>query len=379
MATVVSSERRSRLQASPLVHLDPLLVLPPVLISGLSLLMIYSSTHTRLAEAHQDPLYYVKRQAIAIVIGIVAMVIVAAIDYRRLRELALWGYGVTLLTLVAVLGIGAQVKGAQARFDVGPFQMQPSEFAKFFIVLVLAGYCAIHRGDLDGRRLAIAVGIAAVPMGLIILQPDLGTDLVVLFGVFAILAMAGARARHLVVLALLGLTVATIAIRLGVLEQYQIDRLTSFAAPNKDTANSAYNQNESKITIGNGGLFGKGLFQGMQTNASHVPEQHTDFIFTAVGEELGFVGSALLLALFAVVVWRSWQAARVSSDLFGTLCCAGIVAMLVFQVFENVGMTMGIMPVTGIPLPWMSYGGSSVIVWFACVGLVANVSMRRFS
>jgi rod shape determining protein RodA len=378
MAAVLT-DRRARLQASPLRHLDLALVLSPVLISGLGLLMVYSATHTRLDQAGEDPLYFVKRQAIAIVLGIAAMAGMALIDYRRLRELALFGYALTVLMLVAVLGLGVEVKGSQARFDLGPLQLQPGELVKLFLIMVLAGYCALHRGDLDGRRLLVALGIAGLPIGLIMLQPDLGTDLVLMVITFAILGVAGARGRHLVILALLGITIAIAAINFGVLDDYQADRLTNFINPDQNLERSGYNQDQSKIAIGTGGFTGQGLFEGTQTTGAYVPEQHTDFIFTVVGEELGFVGGSVLLALFALIVWRTWRAARLANDLFGTLCCVGVLAMLVFQVFENVGMTMGIMPITGIPLPWMSYGGSSVIVSFACIGLVANIHMRRFS
>jgi rod shape determining protein RodA len=249
--------------------------------------------------------------------------------------------------------------------------------AKLFVILVLAGYLALHREELDARHLGVALIIAGVPMGLIMLQPDLGTDLVLMFIVFTMLAVAGAKGRHLVILLLLGATIAIAAVNFGVLKDYQIERLTSFANEGKDSARSGYNQEQSKLTIGAGGLTGQGLFEGTQTTGSYVPEQHTDFIFTVVGEELGFVGGAMLLGLFALIVWRTWRAARLANDLFGTLCCMGVLAMFVFQVFENVGMTMGIMPITGIPLPFMSYGGSSVIVSFACIGLVANIHMRR--
>jgi len=378
MAAVLT-DRRARLQASPLRHLDISLVLAPILISGLGLLMIYSATHTRLEQAGADPFDFVKRQAVAIVLGIVAMAVMTVIDYRRLRELALFGYAATILMLVAVLFIGVEVKGTQARFDIGPVQLQPGELAKLFVILVLAGYCALHRGDLDFRRLVVALVIAGAPIGLIMLQPDLGTALVLMFIVFTMLAVAGIRGRHLVILLLLSVTVAIAAVNFGVLKDYQIERLTSFANEDADVARSGYNQDQSKTAIGAGGLTGQGLFEGTQTTGSYVPEQHTDFIFTVVGEELGFVGGALMLALFALIVWRTWRAARLANDLFGTLCCIGVLAMLVFQVFENVGMTMGIMPITGIPLPWMSYGGSSVIVSFACIGLVANIHMRRFT
>lgn len=379
MTTPVLTERRARLQESPLRHLDVVLVVAPMVIAGLGLLMIYSSTRPKLEQAGLDPLYFVKRQAVAIVIGVIAMAVMMAIDYRRLRELAVLGYGGTIVLLVGVRAVGRNVRGAQARFDIGPFQLQPGEFAKLFVILVLATYCAVHRDDLDVRRVAVALVIAGMPMALIILQPDLGTDLVLMAIVYTMLTVAGVRARHLAVLALLGLTAAVGAVNLGVLKPYQVRRLTSFIKPSQDAERSGYNSDQSQTAIGNGGLTGRGLFNGSQTNAGYVPEQHTDFIFTVVGEELGFVGGATLLALFALVVWRTWRAARLANDSFGSLCCIGVLAMLVFQVFENAGMTMGIMPITGIPLPWMSYGGSSVIVSFASMGLVANVHMRRFS
>jgi rod shape determining protein RodA len=177
----------------------------------------------------------------------------------------------------------------------------------------------------------------------------------------------------------LGVIAIVTVFQLGVLKEYQLDRLGAFLDPQSDTQRSAYNLNQSKIAIGAGGFNGKGLFNGTQTNLSYVPEQNTDFIFTVVGEELGFIGSAVLLALFALIVWRTWRTALLAKDLYGTLLCVGVLSMFVFQVFENVGMTMGIMPITGIPLPFMSYGGSSTLASFAAIGLVLNVHMRRFS
>jgi rod shape determining protein RodA len=168
-------------------------------------------------------------------------------------------------------------------------------------------------------------------------------------------------------------------VQFGVLQKYQVHRLTSFVSPNADVRGATYNLDQSKTTIGSGGVFGKGIFTGPQTNLAYVPEQHTDFIFTAVGEQVGLVGSAALLALFAVMIWRIWRSANLAKDHAGTLICAGVLAMLVFQIFENVGMTMGIMPITGIPLPFMSYGGSAVIASFIAIGLVLNIHMRRFS
>jgi len=227
-------------------------------------------------------------------------------------------------------------------------------------------------------RLTVTIALAAVPIGLVMLQPDFGTAMVLGLVVITLLAVAGVSVRHLVVLALLGVTFVIAVVNVGLLQRYQVDRLTSFVNQGADTRNTTYNTDQSKNAIGNGGVTGRGFGNGSQTAGGFVPEQHTDFIFTAVGEEFGFLGGAALLALFAIVVWRTWRAALFARDFFGTLVCVGVLAMFVFQIFENMGMTMGIMPVTGIPLPFMSYGGSSTITAFACVALVANVSMRRF-
>jgi rod shape determining protein RodA len=362
--------------AAPWRHVDVVLVFSVLAIAGFGLLMIHSATKSDASGAGT----FVEKQAMFCMIGFVAMLIAAVVDYRVIRDFAPVLYGGTILVLLAVKSpLGSTSKGAQAWFDVGPFQLQPSEFAKLVLIVTVAAYVAAHRGELDLRRLGIALAIAALPMGLIYLQPDLGTALVFVAVLMGMLLVGGARPRHLVALTLVGVVAVVAVINLGVLKQYQLDRLGAFIKPDADTQRSAYNLNQSKIAIGSGGLAGKGLGKGPQTNLSYVPEQHTDFIFTVVGEELGFFGSSLLLVLFGIVVWRTWRAAALSKDLFGTLVCVGVLSMLVFQVFENAGMTMGIMPITGIPLPLFSYGGSSVIATFIGVGLVLNVHMRRVS
>ncbi|MFM7060528.1 MAG: rod shape-determining protein RodA [Actinomycetes bacterium] len=377
--TNVLGERRSRLDASPLRHLDLVLVGSVLAINVLGLVMIYSATRNGLV-GDTGATYYLQRQVIFVVLGVGIMAGAILVDYHRMREWAPAIYGVTILMLALVITpLGSSTLGSQARFAVGPVAIQPSEFAKFSIILILAAYCAVHRGDLGGRHLVTVLAIVAPSLGLVMLQPDLGTALVIGVVVLAILAVAGAKGRHLAVLALIGITGAVVAVNLGVLKPYQVDRLTAFLDQNGDQQRTTYNLEQSKTAIGNGGVTGQGLFKGSQTSLGHVPEPHTGFIFTAVGEELGFVGAGLLLVLFGIVVWRSWRTAVLSNDFFGTLLSVGVVAMLAFQIFENVGMTMGIMPITGIPLPCMSYGGSSALVTFACVGLVANVSMRRFS
>ena len=376
--SLLESTRRN--PAAAWRHLDIVLAVTAVITSIFGIVMVYSATHRKLKEAGLDPGYDVKRQIAFVVLGIGLMVLMASIDYRVFRDYTLIIYPVMVFVLLAVLTpLGSRSRGQQGWFQITSFQLQPSEFAKLALIICLAGYCANQRGELDWGALVRVIGFAAVPMALIYKQPDLGTALVFVAILLGMLLVAGARPRHLALLSALGVFGVVAVLQLGVLKHYQLDRLGAFLDPAGDTHRSSYNLNQSKIAIGAGGVFGRGLYKGSQTNLSYVPEQNTDFIFTVVGEELGFVGSALLLALFALMVWRTWRSASLAKDLSGTLMCVGILSMLVFQIFENMGMTMGIMPITGIPLPFMSYGGSSTLVSFAAIGLVLNVHMRRFS
>ena len=363
--------------AAPWRHLDLTLLFSVVAIAGLGVLMVYSATQRRVGG---DPSYFLRRQGLYTLIGVGVMAVVAAIDYRVFRDFAAHLYVAMLVLLVLVLSpLGSNRRGAQAWFQMGDFQFQPSEVAKVGLIVCIAAYGAHHRGDLDARRMLTVLALAAAPMALINAQPDLGTVLVFAAILMGTLLVGGARPRHMAALGLVGVVAVVAVFQLGLLKDYQRDRLGAFLDPDDTAIESTYNLNQSKIAIANGGLTGKGLFQGSQTKLSYVPEQHTDFIFTVVGEELGLVGSGLLLSFFALVVWRIWRSAALAKDLCGTIICVGVLSMFVFQIFENVGMTMGIMPITGIPLPFMSYGGSSTLAGFAAVGLVLNVHMRRFS
>ena len=338
-------------------------------------LMIFSATRGNGGAENYTGFAF--RQLVWIGLGLVLMTVVAAIDYRKLRTYTPWFYGVVTFILLFVLSpLGSASKGAQAWFQLGPFQLQPSEFSKIAVILALAAYCSRQRDELNGRLVGVVIGIAGIPMALIMLQPDLGTVLVFVAITFVLLVIAGAPGKSLLLLAVMAIIAAVVVIQLGILKQYQLDRLGAFLDPTSNTQQSAYNLNQSKIAIGSGGVFGKGLFLGSQTNLRFVPEQHTDFIFTVVGEELGLVGSGTLLALFAILLWRMWQSAKNAPDRFGTFICAGVLAMFVFQIFENIGMTMGIMPITGIPLPFVSYGGSSTLACFIGLGLVLSVRYR---
>ena len=370
------SIRRSFVVPERFEHVDWILVASTVAVALLGVVMVYSATR---GTDDDSTTYFLQRQAMFVVIGVGLMAAMAAFDYRRLRDWAIPIAGAALFLLFAVLTpLGTESKGIQAWFEVAGFQLQPAELAKLALIIGLAAFLTLEKEDIDGKRLATILGISAVPMALIMLQPDLGTVLV--FGVMslAIVFVAGARPRHFAVLLLIGI-IGTIGIlNSNVLADYQQDRLTNFANPELNADGSGYNQQQSQTAISAGQLRGQGLFEGTQTGLGFVPEQHTDFIFTVVGEELGFVGGAIVLGLLTVILWRVWRTAQLARDEFGMLVCVGVLAMLTFQVFENIGMTMGIMPVTGIPLPFMSYGGSSILTAFAAIGLVLNVHIHRF-
>jgi rod shape determining protein RodA len=369
-------------------HVDPVLIVAILAICAFGALMVYTATRVPLETAGISPTYYVKKQVVFMLIGVVLMIAVAAVDYHRWRDLAPVIYGGSVLMLLAVYAVGHKSQGAQAWFQIGSYQLEPSEFAKIGLIVALSSYVAGHHGELTGRRLIVVIGLFLIPFALIYKQPDLGTALVLMAVLIAVLVVGGAKGRHLALLTLVAILGIAVVVHFGVLKKYQQDRITSFVdTPNQISSEllaspqdgTIYNVAESKITISNGGILGKGVGKGTQTNLSYVPEQRTDFIFTAVGEQVGLVGSALLLLVFLLAVWRTWRAAALSKDLVGTLICVGVLAMIVFQVFENVGMTMGIMPIAGIPLPLVSYGGSAVIATFMGIGLVLGIRMRRFA
>ena len=373
---VVAPERR------PIRHVDPVLLLAAAALVVSGLFMVYSATHQSLDAIGADPGTYLKRQATFAAIGIVVVMLAASFDYRFLKVYAGIIYGASILLLVLVrTPLGTSVKGSQRWFELFGFQLGPSELAKIALVIMLAAFLSeIRRSspDLSLPDLYRATAIAAVPGLLVFLQPDLGTSIVLMAILVGVLVVAGARARHLGILALTAIVLIFGAFQLGLVKEYQIARLTSFLDPTNDPQRTGYNRLQAEIAIGSGGLTGLGYMQGTQTNLDFVPEQHTDFIFTVVGEEFGFVGAAAMLLLFALVVWRAFRIALLSKDPFGTYLAAGIGSMFAIQMFVNVGMTLGIMPITGIPLPFVSYGGSSLITNCVAVGLLLNVHMRRF-
>jgi rod shape determining protein RodA len=282
---------------------------------------------------------------------------------------------------VLIPGVGSEVNGAKAWIPLpGGFQIQPAEMAKISIIVGLSMLLSERAHDSNqpsSKDILRALAIAAIPMGLILLQPDMGTVLIISASVVAILATSGAPTKWVVGLLILAVVGGIGVTKAGIISEYQIKRLQSFVDPTADTQGSGYQLRQARITVGSGGLFGTGLFDGPQTNGRFVPEQQTDFIFTVAGEQLGFLGSGLIVLLYLVILMRAFGIARRSSDNYGQMVCIGVIAWFAFQTFENIGMTLGLMPMTGVPLPFMSYGGSSMFATLIGFGLLQNVNARH--
>jgi rod shape determining protein RodA len=366
---------------APIRHLDPVLVLAALALTGIGMVAIYSAKLEALTTQGLPTSLYLSRQAIALVIGIVAMGAASFVDYRHLRSYAAVGYlGALFLLVLVITPLGTEINGSQRWLLIGGFQLQPSEIAKIAVLIALAALLHEQKGEPGLATVGVALALTIVPVGMVFIQPDLGTSIVFMWLCAVLFLVGGVRARYLI--GLLVCAVGTIAYALSsdLIAEYQLQRLTAFldAGDPSLAQGPVFQTRQSVIAIGSGQFGGKGLFEGTQTSLSYVPENHTDFVFTVIGEEFGFVGAVIVLALFLVLIWRGLRIAVIAKDLFGTLLAAGVVAMLALQVFVNVGMTVGIMPVTGLPLPFVSYGGTSLIVWFAIVGLLLNVHMRRF-
>ena len=344
--------------------------------------LVWAATKNWFASQHLDPQYYLKRHLINMAIGLAMAYGTTLIDYRLLRAYTpiVWGLGVLGLIAVLIPHVGSTVNGAKAWIALpGGFQIQPAELAKISIILGISMILADKNelgADPSDRDVVKALAVAAVPILLIMLQPDLGTTLIISASIVIMIAVSGAPTRWVAGLMLLAALGGFVAVKAGVVSQYQIKRLQSFVNPNADPQQSGYQLRQARITIGSGGILGRGLFHGPQTNGRFVPEQQTDFIFTVAGEETGFVGSGLMLLLFGLFFWRAFLIAQRTEDLFGRLVCVGVIAWFALQTFENIGMSMGLMPMTGVPLPFISYGGSSMFATLIGFGLLQNVHLR---
>jgi rod shape determining protein RodA len=345
-------------------------------------LLVYAGTREWFRSYGLDPEYYFKRHTLNIIIGGLLAYGTTLIDYRLLRAYTpiVWLAAVVGLIIVLIPGLGSEINGAKAWISFpGGFQLQPAELAKIAIIVGMAMILADReQSEKDPTHFDVikALTIAAVPVLLIVAQPDLGTVLIISAAVVAMIGASGAPARWVIGLLLAAIVGIYAAVQTGAVTSYQVARLQSFVDPSADPQATGYQLRQSRITIGSGGLLGKGLFEGPQTNGRFVPEQQTDFIFTVAGEELGFVGCSIILFLYTLLFIRAFAICRRSNDLFGRLVCIGVIAWFAFQTFENIGMTMGLMPMTGVPLPFLSYGGSSMFANLIGVGLLQNVYAR---
>ena len=378
------ASRRYR-HRSWLLRVDWVLLFAVLALSVLGSLLVWSATKQRQDDVGADPQLYLKRHLVNLLIGIGLAIAVALIDYRYLRAYAPIVYVASLVGLAAVLFVGTTINGAKAWIVLGfGFQLQPSEFTKVALVVLMAMILGEKRDD---RRVGIVttpshgdvllvLAVAALPGALILAEPDFGMVIDIVFIALGVLALSGAPLRWVAGLVLAGVLLAVIVLQFGLLKPYQVDRLTSFAKSDSNVSTTGYNVDQAKTAIASGGVFGKGLFNGPLTHGEFVPEQQTDFVFTVAGEELGFVGSAAIIGLFGIVLWRGLSIAARCHDSFGRLVAVGVVCWFAFQCFVNIGMTLGIMPVTGLPLPFVSYGGSAMFANLIAVGLLQNVYAR---
>jgi len=368
---------------SPLRRLDWVLMGAVLSLMALGTVLVWSATRQRQLDAGGDPDAFLKKHLLNIVIGLVLASLTTLLDYRMLRAYAPLIYIASVAGLLAVLSpLGSTINGAHSWIVLpAGFSVQPSEFAKVAIVVGVAMLLSERRDGEDSpgtSDILLALGFAAIPLALIMLQPDLGTSMVICFIILGMLTVAGIPVRWLAGLVGAAGVVGVIAVQVGILSTYQVNRFAAFANPTLDPRGVGYNTGQARIAIGQGGLTGQGLFQGTQTNGKFVPEQQTDFIFTVAGEELGLLGAGAIIALLGIVLWRTILIARRAEDQFGVLVATGIACWFTFQAFENIGMTLGIMPVTGLPLPFVSYGGSAMFANMMAIGLLQNVHLRRY-
>ncbi|MEU5269613.1 rod shape-determining protein RodA [Streptomyces hygroscopicus] len=365
-------------------RLDWVLLLTALVLSAIGAVLVYSATRNRTELNQGDPYYFLVRHALNTGIGLMLAIGTIWLGHRTLRGAVPVLYGLSIVLVLAVLTpLGSTINGAHAWIVIGGgFSLQPGEFAKITIILGMAMLLAarVDAGDRlhpDHRTVVQSLGLAALPIAIVLLMPDLGSVMVMAVIVLAVLLASGASNRWIAGLILTAVVGAVLIWQLHILDQYQIDRFAAFANPALDPAGVGYNTNQARIAIGSGGLTGKGLFHGTQTTGQFVPEQQTDFVFTVAGEELGFLGAGLIIVLLGVVLWRACRIARDTTELYGTVVAAGIIAWFAFQAFENIGMTLGIMPVAGLPLPFVSYGGSSMFAVWIAIGLLQSIRVQR--
>jgi rod shape determining protein RodA len=363
--------------ADPSRNIDWVLMIGQIALTVAGCFIVFSATRTRTT----DPYTFVTRQVIFAIVAAVAMVVVMLFDYEWWKEHARSLYVAAIAVLFGLALYGKLQHDTVLAIDAGPIQLQPAEFAKFAVLVALAAYISEERNageSVSYPRFLGSLIIVGIPTVLIVVQPDLGGASVLIAMTMGVLLVAGAKARYIAAISLLSVATVAAAYWAQLVNKYQLARIrVFFDEHNPDLAKEVYQVGNAVKAVGTGGVFGKGYLHGPLTNGKDIPLIWADFPFAAVGEQFGLVGCAVLLAIFAVVLIRIWRIAHLSRDMFGTYLCAGVFTMLLWQVFQNVAMTIKIMPVTGLPMPFISYGGSSLITWFALLGLVQSVHMRR--
>ncbi|WP_052851027.1 FtsW/RodA/SpoVE family cell cycle protein [Streptomyces avicenniae] len=382
LAPTKSAWRRLADRDSLVRRVDWVLLLAALALSLIGIVLIYSATRNRTEITGGDPEFFLIRQSINLAIGLALAVAVMWLGHQRLRSFVPVFYALSIGAILLVFTpLGTEINGQRAWLSLGGYTLQPGEFAKVAVVLGMAVVLAdqVDAGDREfpGTRAVLqALALATAPLAVVVID-DMGMAMVLSMIVLGILLASGAPLKWSLGLITAGIGAGVLVWALGLLDSYQIDRFAAFADPSRDPSGVGYNTNQARIAIGQGGLHGMGLFNGSQTTGQFVPEQHTDFIFTVAGEELGFVGAGGIIALIGVVLWRALRIARESTDLYSTVIAAGIVAWMAFQCFENIGMALGIMPVAGIPLPFLSYGGTAMFAVWIAIGLLQSVRMKR--
>ncbi len=375
-----SVERTTRGGSGPRLLFDPLLLLAALGLVVISVLAIGGSTRT---DIPGDPNFYAHRQIMYAVVGTVLMIAISRFDYSRLREFKIGIYGLMIALNILPLLLAAATRGARSWIALPFFRFQPSELGKVLLIVALAGFIVDRYRRLGERETTARLMLLALaPAALVMVQPDLGSASVYVVAALTMLFIAGSPGRH--IMGLIALFAVSLVLVLGVapavgvdlLKPYQVDRLTGFLHPNESNDESTYQLNQSKIAIGSGEKTGRGLDRATQTGLNFLPEHHTDFIFSVVGERWGFAGAAAVLSLFALLIWRTLRLLTMAKNLFGTLIAAGILAMLMYQLLVNVGMTIGIMPITGVTLPLMSFGGASYLTTFIALGLLQSIHIQ---
>jgi rod shape determining protein RodA len=364
--------------ARPSRNIDWTLMFAVTALATAGAFAIYSVTWFRTG----DPYWYTMRQVIWLILAALVLTVVMSLDYHWLKERAMFFYGCTLLVLGLTLFAGAALSdGSRLGFDLGPFRVQPAEFAKVTVLLALAAYLSDERGEqVSYPRFLGGLLLVGAPVGLILLQPDLGSASVLVVCAMGVLLVAGAKPKYIMLITGLGLVSAAAAVFSGVVEERQIERIEAFVRQNSEDPrfkNIVDQLKYAKRAIATGGVWGKGWLEGPLTNGRYIPVQQSDFIYSGIAEQFGLLGGGVLIGLYGLLLLRIWRIAHLSKDMLGTYICAGVFAMLAWHIFENIGMNLGIMPITGVPLPFISYGGSSVLSFAAMIGLVQSVHMRR--